>query len=173
MKRLRLAVALFVSVVAIGIGGFMLIEGWSFNDAIYMTFITMTTVGFKEVHPMSVVGQYFTIALLLAGTGTAFYLLISITEFLIEGHLSGILTERKVERDIKKLEDHYILCGFGKVGENVAEEFMVSNVPFVVIESSPSRVAECREAGMFCVEGDASSDEVLMVSTEREVLSQL
>jgi voltage-gated potassium channel len=164
IKRLRLAVALFVSVVCIGIVGFMLIEHWTFTDSLYMTLLTITTVGFREVHPLDVAGQYFTMGLLLAGTGTAFYLLILITEFLIEGHLSGMLAEKKVEREIKKQEDHYILCGYGKVGENVAMEFMASGVAFVVIENNPDRVEECRQLGIFCIEGDASSDDVLMTA---------
>jgi voltage-gated potassium channel len=164
MKRLRLAVALFVFVVTVGIAGFMVVEGWSFSDSIFMTLITITTVGFKEVHPLSAIGQYFTMALMLAGIGTVFYFLVMVTEFLIEGHLTGILAERKVEREIRRLTDHYILCGYGKVGENVAMEFDTSGVPFVVVENNPDRVAECREQDIFCIEGDASSDDVLIAA---------
>ncbi len=161
LRRLRLALAVFILVVGVGIVGYVVIEGWSFRDAAYMTIITITTVGFSEVHPLDGAGMYFTMFLVLAGVGTAFYLFASIAEFMIEGHLSGILTVRRVEREINKLENHYILCGYGRVGENIAEEFKVSEAPFVVIENNPDRVEECRQKGYLCIEGDASSDEVL------------
>ncbi len=161
LRRLRLALGLFVLVVGTGIVGYVAIEGWSFRDAAYMTIITITTVGFSEVHPLDAAGTYFTMFLVLAGVGTAFYLFASIAEFMIEGHLSGILTVRRVEREINKLENHYILCGYGRVGENVAEEFVSSDATFVIIESNPDRVEECRQKGYLCIEGDASSDEVL------------
>lgn len=162
IRRLRLAFALFISVVVTGVIGYMIIEGWSLQDALYMTLITITTVGFGEVNPLSQVGKYFTMLLVLAGTGTAFYLFASVTEFMIEGHLTGFLAERRVEREIEKTSDHYILCGFGKVGANVAEEFNASGATFVIIENNPDRVEECRELGYYCIEGDASSDEVLI-----------
>ncbi|HEY3374078.1 MAG TPA: potassium channel protein [Candidatus Aquicultor sp.] len=162
MRRLWLTFALFVSVVVLGIVGYMVVLGWSFTDAIYMTIITITTVGFREVRSLSVVGQYFTMILALAGTGTAFYLLISITEFMIEGHLTGLLAERRVEREIKKQKEHYILCGFGKVGANVAEELSTSSADFVIIENNHERVESARSYGYYCIEGDASSDEVLI-----------
>jgi voltage-gated potassium channel len=145
-----------------GVIGYMIIDGWSFIDSLYMTIITITTVGYLEVHPQGPLGRAFTMLLLLAGTGTAFYFLIAISEFLIEGHLTGLLAERKVEKEILKLEGHYILCGYGKVGANVADEFNSSGASFVVIENNPERVQACREEGYLCIEGDASSDEVLL-----------
>ena len=162
LRRLRLTFALFALVVALGITGYMVIEGWSFTDAAYMTVITITTVGYREVHPLDVTGQFFTMLLVFAGVGIAFYLFVSIAEFMIEGHLSGILTERRVEREIRTLENHYILCGYGRVGENVADEFRASHSPFVIIENNPGRVQECRDRGFLCIEGDASSDEILL-----------
>lgn len=162
LRRLRLALGLFALVAGLGIIGYIAIEGWSFTDAAYMTVITITTVGYREVHPLDPTGQYFTMFLAIAGIGTAFYLFASIAEFMIEGHLTGILTERRVERDIRTLENHYILCGYGRVGENVADEFRASHAPFVIIESNPDRVQECRNEGFLCIEGDASSDEILL-----------
>lgn len=162
LKRVKLALSLFITIVITGITGYMVIEGWNFKDAAYMTVTTITTVGFREVRPLDVPGQYFTMFLVLAGVGTAFYLFASVGEFMIEGHLTGLLAVRKVKKEIEKLEGHYILCGYGRVGENVADEFVNTKVPFVVIESNPDRVEACRERGFFCMEGDASSDEVLL-----------
>ncbi|MBE0447762.1 MAG: potassium channel protein [Actinobacteria bacterium] len=164
IRQLRLALALFTAVLGVGVIGYVVIEGWSFKDAIYMTVITVTTVGFREVQPLSTPGQYFTIFLVLAGVGTAFYLLVSMSEFMIEGHLTGLLTERRVEREIRKLENHYILCGYGRVGETIAEEFASVSERFVIIENNPERVQECRNRGYLCIEGDASSDEVLQAA---------
>lgn len=164
IRRLRLALALFATVLAAGVIGYVVIEGWSFKDAIYMTVMTVTTVGYREVHPLSAIGQYFTMFLILAGVGTAFYLLVSISEFIIEGHLTGLLAERRVEREIRKLEYHYILCGYGRVGETVAEEFASVGERFVIIENNPERVRGCRDKGYHCIEGDASSDEVLQAA---------
>lgn len=162
LRRIRLLLVLFLLVIITGVIGYTAIEGWSIGEALYMTIITITTVGFQEVNPLSVAGRYFTIFLVLAGVGTVFYTLASITEFLIEGHLTGFLAERRVEKEIEKLDNHYILCGFGRVGENVAEEFKARNEPLVVIENEPERVEECRSRGLHCIEGDASSDEILL-----------
>lgn len=151
-----------LAVVVMGVIGYMTIDGWSFIDSLFMTIITITTVGYLEVHPQGPAGRAFTMILLLAGTGTAFYFLIAITEFLIEGHLTGILAEKRVEKEILKLDGHYIICGYGKVGANVADEFKASGATFVIIDNNQERVEACREQGYLCIEGDASSDEVLL-----------
>ncbi|OFW34945.1 MAG: hypothetical protein A2074_08625 [Candidatus Aquicultor primus] len=164
VRHLWLALGLLSVVVIIGVMGYMVIEGWSFRDALFMTIISITTVGYGIVKPLTVGGTYFTMLVVLAGTGTAFYVLVAVVEFMVEGHLSGYITEKRVEKTISKLEEHYIICGFGRVGENVAEEFSTSRVLFVVIENKPERVEECREYGYLCIEGDASSDEVLLAA---------
>jgi voltage-gated potassium channel len=163
-KRLRLSLALLFSVIIAGIVGYAIIEKWSLWDSLYMTIITISTVGFREIKHLSRSGQLFTIFLILAGTGTAFYVLFSIAEFTIEGHLTGYLKRRRMEREIEQLEQHYILCGFGRVGEQVAEEFAKAKVPFVVIENNRERCKECEEQGYNCIEGDASNDEILTLA---------
>jgi len=162
LRRIRLSIVLFTIVVAVGIAGYMAIEGWPFKDALYMTIITVTTVGYREVNPLTSAGQYFTIFIALAGVGTAFYLFVSTAEFMIEGHLKGFLAVRKLEKEIARLDNHYILCGFGRVGENVAGEFKVAGERFVIIENNPERVEDARSKGYLCIEGDASSDEILI-----------
>lgn len=164
IRQLRLALLLFLAVLATGTLGYILIEGWTLREALYMTIITVTTVGYSEVNPLSAAGEYFTMFVALAGAGTAFYLLLATTEYIVEGHLRRFLTERKMERDIKKLKDHYILCGYSLVGENVAEEFEKSKTPFVVVESNPERLKDCLDRGYYCIEGDASSKDVLYMA---------
>jgi len=161
LRQIKAAIGLFAVVLGTGVIGYVLIEGWSFEEALYMTVITVSTVGFSEVRPLSVEGEYFTIILILAGTGTAFYLLFSLTGFAVEGHLRGLLAERRVERKVGKMENHYIVCGYGKVGENAAKEFAQSKKPFVVIDSNVDRAQECRDLGYLCIAGDPSDDETL------------
>lgn len=161
IRRLKLAFGLFLLVVTIGVFGYIIIEGVPFVSALYMTIITVTTVGYREAFPLSTTGLYFTMFIALAGIGTAFYLLISVAEFLVEGHLTGFLVVRRIENTIKNLHNHYILCGYGRIGEHVAEEFSSSGKPFVVIDNNPERVRECFDKGYLCIEGDAASDEIL------------
>jgi len=105
-----------VTVTVVGTGGYMLIEGWSFLDALYMTVTTISTVGFKEVNPLSTAGMIFTVALILGGVGTILYGLGSMVEFVVKGELSGMFRRRAVKKQVDKLEGHYIVCGYGRSG---------------------------------------------------------
>jgi voltage-gated potassium channel len=98
----------------------MMIEGWSFNDAVFMTVTTLSTVGFQEVNPLSIAGRYFTIFLILGGTGTMLYAATAIVQYLLEGNLANILGRRHMKVEIAKLKGHTILCGYGQVGKEVA-----------------------------------------------------
>ncbi len=161
LKRLFFVLTLLGLVITIGVSGYVLIEGWSFADAFYMTAITISTVGFREVFPLSLAGKFFTIFLILAGVGTAIYAIGSVLEFLIEGHLTGIMEKRRVKRMMSELKNHCIVCGFGRVGEQVVREFVKTKTPFVVVEKDLEKAAKCREEGFLCLEGDASNDLVL------------
>ena len=154
-------IGVIVSLVAIGTGGYMLLEGWPFLDALYMTVIVLTTIGFAEVRELDDVGRIFTIALAITGIGAIFYALVAVFQFLIEGELASILGSQRMKRQIEHLRSHYILCGFGRVGEEIAGQFKQHDVDFVVVESNTEAIARGSRRGYYMLIGDATSDDVL------------
>jgi voltage-gated potassium channel len=161
-RRLLVAVVLLLALLVLGVAGFMLIEGWSFLDALYMTVTTITTVGFREVKPLGDGGRIFTIFLILFGVGVAFYILTSLVATVVEGDLGLALGVRRMRGRIEALRDHYILCGFGRVGEEIAREFTHRKIPFVIVESVPDSLERARKKGHLIVEGDAATDATLL-----------
>jgi len=161
LRRLKAALLVLAAILVIGTVGYMLIEGFVFIDAFYMTVITVATVGFEEVHQLSQAGELFTILIILLGVGALGYTVGVVAEFMVEGHLLGLVEVRRLETRLSELKDHYILCGYGRVGEEVARSFSDARVPFVVIEMKDERVAECVGEGNLCFKGDATQDEVL------------
>lgn len=157
----RLAIALALLVMAGGTAGYVIIEGWNAWDAFYMTVTTVTTVGYKEVHPLSRQGQVFTTALLITGVGTLFYTVTLVMALLVEGELHHRWRLRRLDRMIDTLSGHFIVCGFGRIGAIIAHEFARERVPFVIVERSPERVSAAVEAGYLCVEADSSNEDVL------------
>jgi voltage-gated potassium channel len=152
---------ILAAIVAAGISGYMIIEGWTFIDALFMTIITITTVGYAEVHPLSTAGQIFSTFLIVGGVSGALYVLSVIAAYIIEGHLGTTLGRRRMQRTIAKLKDHFILCGYGRVGEEIGRIFAEEKVPFVVIDKDPERIALLEKSGYLHVADDATSDEVL------------
>jgi len=163
-RRGLLVVAAIAGVLVVGTVGYVLIQGWSFLDSLYMTVITIFTVGFNEVHPLSTAGHVFTILLILGGVGTILYGLGAMFEFVVSGQLTGAYRRRAVKRQVEKLRDHYIICGYGRVGESVARQFGVHHANFVVVDNDPEVIARAEEAGYLCVRGDAADDEVLVAA---------
>jgi voltage-gated potassium channel len=160
-RRLLTGIGVFAALLAVGTSGYMIIERWSFFDALFMTVTTVTTVGYREVRPLDTEGRIFTIFLVLFGVGTAFYLLTTFVAFVIEGDLGAALGITRMKSRIDQLRDHYILCGFGRVGEEIAREFIERGLPFVVVENNPDRTPRAVELGLLLVEGDAASDDML------------
>ena len=165
-RKLLWGVCALAIIIAVGAIGYVIIEGWSFIDALFMTVITITTVGYEEVHPLSAGGRIFSIFLIVGGIGSAIYVSTSIVQFLIEGELGitllGItLGRRRMERRIAKLKDHFILCGYGRVGREIARLFAEENVPFVVIGKDRDSIADAEKDGHLYVLADATDDEVL------------
>ena len=157
----RLVALLIVGVHVVGTAGYVLIEGWSTWDAFYMTVITVTTVGYGEVHPLSPAGRAFTVVILLTGVGAFFYAFTLFMALLAEGGLVERRERKRLARMLDNLVDHFIVCGFGRMGEIIAHEFARQKVPFVVIERNPERMHLAIEQGFLAVEADASNEEVL------------
>jgi len=146
------------SVFATGISGYMIIENWSFADAIYMVIITLASVGYGEVHPLTPNGRIFTMFLILGGTGILVYAVSSFTAFIVEGNLTDVLRRKKMQKQIAALRNHYIICGAGLTGRYCIEELHRTKRQFVVIERDAEKIRELIEQGVLCVEGDASHD---------------
>src|SRR5215204_1820864 len=161
LLRIQSALLALAAITVAGVLGYMVFEGWSFTDALYMTVITLTTVGYREVRELDTTGQLWTMALLITGVGTLFYAAVSSVELVVEGTIRGYFGRRRMEAAIGKLNGHQILCGYGRVGRQVAEEFASDGVPFVIIEQDPETVAECVEEGYLALLGEASDDGVL------------
>jgi len=161
ISRLKLALTLLLFVLTIGVAGYVLIENWPVLDALYMTVITITTVGFREVKTLSSAGKIFTLCLIVGGVGTGIYALGIVIEFLVEGHLRGMVGERKMKKKIESLKGHYILCGFGRVGQEVAKELKKRKIQLVVIENNPETILKCEEGEFLFIDGDATDDKTL------------
>ncbi len=161
-NQLLIVFSLILSVTTLGVAGYILIEKMKFIDALYMTIITLSTVGFKEVKPLSNVGKIFTSGLIIAGVGTFAYAVSSFSRFLIEGEVKKLFYLRKMEDKMKRLKDHIIVCGFGRVGERICEELVKENVPFVVIDSDPERIEHAESKGYLFVFKDTTETEALI-----------
>jgi len=155
------ALVLLMAILVIGVSGYMVIEGWPAWDALYMTVITITTVGYREVHPLSRMGEAFTMLLLFSGVGAALYAFTMAAAAVVEGVLPQRLQYRRRERMLSEVRDHYIICGYGRIGSTVAAQFMREKVPFVVVERDPVRVQVALEDGVLAIEADASREDVL------------
>jgi voltage-gated potassium channel len=156
-----LAVALLFAVLVGGTFGYTVLEGWSLWDGFYMTATTITTVGFKEVHPLSRAGEVFTVGVIVGGVGTAFYTFTLLASLVVEGGLHQRLERRRRQRMLEQLRDHFIVCGYGRIGATIVEELRRQRVPYVVIERDPERVHEVIEQHGLAVLADASSEDVL------------
>ena len=158
-KRLILSVVLIVLIVSFGTAGYMGLEGWNYLDSIYMTIITITTVGFKEIHELSFNGKLFTIILIIGGVGTALYALSTGAKLVLEGELQEIYGRKRLEKKLKELKNHYIICGHGRIGKIIARELKGKNSSLVIIEKRTEILGEKED--ILILEGDATKDEIL------------
>jgi len=159
--RFRLPLALVLAATAYGTVGYRLLEGWPLLDALFMTVITLTTIGFGEVRPLDGSGEIFTISLILIGVGTAAAALAAGSELIASGDLSRLLERRKVHRRIDHFAGHTVVCGYGRVGRAAAEEFVREGVPVVVVELDPSIADTLEEQGIPYVTGSPTQESVL------------
>ncbi len=139
-----------------------MIEKWNWFDSLYMTVITVATVGYGETHPLTMAGRIFTVALILMGVGVLAYGLTATTAIVVEGTVSDHLRRRRMEDQIKALRQHVILCGIGETGRHIAGDFLRSKIPFVVIDKNRDQIKHMQRIGQFLyLEGDATDDQVL------------
>jgi len=160
-RRFALAVFGVALMTVVGAAGYMLIEHWSVLDAFYMSVITISTVGYGEVKPLSPAGRLFTIGLIITGVGSAIYLFTVIGELVVEGRLREFLGKNAMNRKIHSLHEHVIVCGFGRFGRAVVEELVRNQVPMVVIEVDPVKQADLEVVGPLHVMGSALEDSIL------------
>jgi voltage-gated potassium channel len=161
-RRLLTIAVLLVGLWILGVTGYVIIEDWNVLDAIYMTTISLTTVGYNEVHPLSSAGRIFTALLIALGVGFFFYALGIMAETIIEGHLKGFLEKRKMEKTISKLKQHFIICGYGRIGMSICRVLKERLYPLVVIENNPSVIQEIERNNFLYVNGNATHDEILI-----------
>jgi len=159
--HVRIWLALVVGVVVVGSLGFV-VQGWPVGDAAYMTVITLTTVGFREVRDLDGLGRAWTMLLAVAGVGIIFGTIGIVAESVLIEAASGRREQRRMVESVKALRDHFILCGYGRVGRTVAQELVHAGIPFVVIDINPASIAEAAADGFLVVEGDGTRDAILM-----------
>ncbi|RLB98897.1 MAG: potassium channel protein [Deltaproteobacteria bacterium] len=148
-------------IFSIGVTGYMAIEKWTFLDAAYMTAITLSTVGLMEVHEISSTGRIFTIIMIFAGAGYFLYIAGVIIQFVVEGEIQSILGRKRLDRKIKKLENHYIICGYGRIGRVLCQLIREESNDIVVIENDDNLTSTLEKDRMHYLHGDASDEELL------------
>jgi len=153
---------IMISILVLGTSGYMFIEGSNFLDSLYMTVITITTVGFGEVVPLTTAGKYFTILLITVGVGFVLFVFTNITEAMVEGGMRRMLGRKKMDKEVATLGNHYIVCGFGRIGKVICRILKENKRPFVVIENSHDEISKTEELGYLALLGEASNDDMLI-----------
>lgn len=162
LKRILLWALSLLMFMILGSIGFVWLEGLSFFDAFYLTVLSLTTVGYGDVVPVTRAGRLYTMVLVLSGIGLMFYIVTALARVVVEGEIKSALGKRKLLKHIKRLHGHYIICGFGRIGEIIARQLKERRIPLVIIENSAELVSTLEEAGYYFINGDATKEEVLL-----------
>jgi voltage-gated potassium channel len=164
-KKLRIAVIALISIFIIGTFGFHLIEGWSLTESLYTTVITLSTVGYGDFYPETAGGRLFTVILVIFGVGTMLYTIGLLTETMVDARFRSLMGRGKLEKMIKKLNRHYIICGCGRIGYLICKELSQEKIDFVVIDNNPEIIQKIIEDESFIYyKGDATQDKTLVAA---------
>jgi voltage-gated potassium channel len=161
-RHLIISLILAFIILVIGTFGYMVVEGWSFMDALYMTVITVSTVGFGEVRQVDQVGRIFTIVIVLTGVGFSVYVAGAVVQFMVEGQIRRIMGRRRLDQKLKRLKGHYIICGYGRIGRVLVRKLHRKIANLVVVDNNPDLAAAIAEDGVLFIEGDATEEATLI-----------
>ena len=161
IRQFRLALLALVALVVLGALGYHILEGWSGLDSLYMTVITLSTVGYKEVHELDPAGKIFTMVLIVFGVGIVFWAGASLIEAVVGEQIWHAIQRKRMHTEISKLHNHYIICGYGRMGQQIAKDLQREGMPYVVIERNPEQLPKLIAQEIPFVEGNASDDKVL------------
>lgn len=161
MNKIVIALILIFCLIFIGTMGYMILEKWSFFDSIYMTIITISTVGFSEINSMSIYGRIMTMVLITIGIGIGSFTISNLSAFIIEGHIHTLLKGRKMEKRINILKNHIIVCGYGRTGIEIVETLRTGKHALIIIENDEDRIEEALNKKLLVVNGNATDDDVL------------
>jgi voltage-gated potassium channel len=164
IREIFFYILIMLGVLLVGTLGFYFIEGWSLFDSLYMTVITLASVGYQEVHPMDTPGRLFTIILILTGLGLMTVLFTTIAQKVVQQQIFFAIRDRRMSEQIRKLEGHTIICGFSRLARIAIKELLASGTQVVIIESDPIRSGEARDMGYMVIQGDATHDDILLAS---------
>ena len=162
--NLIIVVLLAVFLVALGTAGYMVIEGWTIMDSVYMTVITLSTIGYGEVNPVSQPGRIFTLILIVMGVGFFLYVIGNVVQFLVEGRIRLILGRHKLDKQISHLNNHYIVCGYGRMGRAFCRYLIQKGLKFVVIEKNDDRIPVMNTDHVLYIVGEATIEENLLTA---------
>ena len=161
-RRFGVSVGILVFLLFAGTIGYMVLEGWTVIDALYMTVITFTTVGYEEVQPLSTAGRIFNIFLIVGGVGAMLYFLTALMSHIVEEEVFyAFVRRRRMRSTLANMRHHYILCGFGRVGREVGRAFAAEGVDFIVVDANDNCIAEAQELGYAYLQGNATEDDIL------------
>jgi voltage-gated potassium channel len=161
-SRLKYGAALLCIVFTIGTLGFHFIEGWTYLDAFFMTLITITTIGYQEIHPLTEIGKVFDIFIIFLGVGSAAYVFASFTRFIVEGEMQHYFGRLRLDKTIMRMNNHYIICGNGRIGSLISQELLHSNKTFLVIDNDPAIIEHLERTGVPHILGNASDEDILL-----------
>ena len=168
IQRLFISIILFISLILVGTLGYIIIEGAHWFDALFMTVISATTVGYGEIVPLSAGGRIFTMLLLFTSVGLLTYSITSITSLFLDGDFKNYIKERQMEKVLNELKDHVIICGFGRLGHAVSMVLEKKKIPFLVVEKNIEKLKMHKDKNLIFIEGNATDDDILdMLGIER------